>query len=232
MPDYTIKEDPQELEQVYQNVKKRITDRPRSKGIHISDLTLCPTKSYYRITAPMDFTHNQALMYITGFAFQEYMYPLEEQEVEYEGIYCSPDVYRGVEVKSTRMSMNKFDISKHVHWVRQMAGYAKVIGKREYNLTVLFLVGGYATTQFKPALKTYKMTFTKEFLEQNWKEMQERRALIEQALKDGVPPPIGYALDWECGAVDKPVCENLTSQRCLPQIMTVNAFKESSEQGG
>jgi hypothetical protein len=104
-----ITEDVEMRMEVMDNIRTRVSsDRP---DIHVSDVTLCLRKAYWRklglAARPSD---ELCLLWLTGYAFQTYMFP-NDTEITYvqDGLYCTPDIPDGKEVKSTRASMGKFD---------------------------------------------------------------------------------------------------------------------------
>lgn len=163
-------------------------------GIHLSDLDLCLKKAYYRRLHPQPITPKQGIMYAIGYGVQEYLWPGEEVPLVVDGINCSPDSYKGNEVKTTRASMKNFDPLKP-HWLLRIKGYCKALGITKYLLSVIFLLPS--------ELLTWEFHFTPEEIEENWKEVLMRRDILKLALETNSPPIPDFHQDWEC----KKYCE-------------------------
>lgn len=175
--------------QLVAEVQERLQGTPR-EGIHLSDLDLCLKKAYYRRLNPQPITPKQAWMYATGLGIEEYLYPTGKPVVIVDDVACSMDSDKGVEVKSTRGSMKNFEPRKP-HWLIRMMGYCHAFGITTMRLTVVFII---------PAdSRTWVFDFTPEEIEANWQEVLQRKAALEQAWKNGVPPTPDFHQEWECG---------------------------------
>lgn len=188
-----------------EELKTRLLDLVRAKvvkertGIHLSDLDLCLRKAYFRIKkiAPEP-SDQQCLLYISGLAFQSFLLPTEEEVLTVDGINCSPDYIDAeglIEVKSTRQSSKKFHPEGMVHWTRRILGYMKALGLLEANLVVFFTAGDWSPPF--PQLLCWKATTTLTERETNWIGILNRKATLEYALEDGIPPSYDYTETWE-----------------------------------
>lgn len=131
-----------------------------------------------------------------------YMFPYDREIPQIrDGIRCTPDVVRGIEVKSTRQSSRKFDLMGMEHWKRQALGYCKVLNKLEYDFVVFFVCGNYAPPF--PDFDCWKIIAEPEEVEENWRWILERRDRLEEALRLQTPPEPD-CMDWEWD-----YCENI-----------------------
>lgn len=188
-------------DQIYDNIRKEV-DTERT-GIHVSDLSLCLRKAYYRkkgLSPPP--TKETCLLWATGYAFQAFMFPKEiEIPVIVDGIHCTPDISSGIEVKSTRQSSKKFSLETMGHWNIQILAYCKALNTLEYDLSVIFLMGNYAPPF--PLLDSWHIETTEEEVESNWVYLLERKELLETALKNNIAPePL-------CAPWEGKYCENI-----------------------
>lgn len=197
-----ITKNPELRKQVFDNIRAVVTkERP---GIHLSDTNFCSRKAFWRKKglAPPP-TDKQCLLYATGHAFQAWLFPFEmEESLLVDGINCTPDIPSGIEVKSTRQSMRKFDFSDMGHWQRQILGYCKALNKLEYDLVVMFVMGDYAPPF--PDMDCWHISASQEEVEANWEEVLMRASRLREALEtDTLPEPDNEL--WEgdyCECVD------------------------------
>lgn len=184
MPIFTP--NPELRNQIFQNVRDQVL-KPRD-GIHLSDTCFCSRKAYFRkMDMAPSATDEQCLLWLTGFAFQAYMFPLElEEGLLVDGINCTPDVRTGIEVKTTRQSSKKFVPEEMAHWHRQILGYAKALGKLEYDLVVMFITGNYAPPF--PSLDCWHIQATQEEVDQNWRVVLEKAEVLRGSILLGIPP--------------------------------------------
>jgi hypothetical protein len=118
-----------------------------------------------------------------------------------DGVDCTPDIPSGIEVKSTRMSMAKFEFASQTHWKRQILGYCKALGKTEYDLVVMHVCGSYKPPM--PDIACWHITATKEEIDANWAEVLDKAVNLEVAIATQVPPAPDCE-DWEAD-----YCENI-----------------------
>jgi hypothetical protein len=174
------------------------------EGIHLSDLIYCSRKAYWKKQhmqpTPGD---DLCILWMTGYAFQSYMFPLDEEITQViDGISCTPDIHRGIEVKSTRQSSKYFNLHENQAWQIQILGYCKALDKLEYDLVVLFLMGSYAPPF--PRVDCWHITTTQEEVDTNWVMVTKRRDILINALLT-VTPPEPDCFDWEwkyCDFID------------------------------
>ena len=183
--------------QLYDTILNSLRDKFKDRqGIHLSDLIFCLRKAYFRkmLESPPA-TEEQLMLFATGFAFQSWMFPGQEKEYELDGIKCSPDAH-GIEFKTTRASIAKFNVWDMEHWLRQIKGYCKVLELIEFDLVVLFLMGSY-----KPPFPTlgtpFHLIFTQQEINDNWAYMLNRKSILEYALTMSIPPVQHTEMDWE-----------------------------------
>jgi hypothetical protein len=156
------------------------------------------TKSYWRRLgqAPTP-TDEQCILWMTGYAFQAFMFPLDEEVTqELDGISCTPDISRGIEVKSTRRSSKYFDLQDQESWKIQILGYCKVLNKLEYDLAVLFVMGNYAPPF--PMVDCWHIKTTQEEVDSNWSIALQRKDNLVMGVLNSVPPaPDCFDWEWE-----------------------------------
>lgn len=158
-------------------------------GIHLSDLDYCLKKSYYRKLHPQPITEKQGIMFAIGYGVQNYLYDEKEVLIIVDEICCSPDYYKGIEIKTTRAGMKAFDPCKP-QWLMRMMGYCKALGITEYLLSVIFVI---------PAdIKSWRFSFTESEIEANWRQVLKRKEILETAFSFEIPPLIDYHQPWEC----------------------------------
>jgi len=198
-------------EEIFDNIRAAVSgDR---QGIHLSDLIYCTRKAYYRKQglSPKP-TNELCILWLTGFAFQAFMFPLDKEiPIMVDGIHCTPDIPTGIEVKSTRQSMRKFVPEGMHHWLKQILGYCKALNKLEYDLAVMFVCGSYSPPF--PDLDCWHIQATEEEVENNWNELLIRKQRLEHALAE-VNPPEPDCADWEweyCENID--YCQDTTCYR-------------------
>jgi len=183
-------------------------DRP--EGVHLSDLTLCLNKAYYRrVEGDQELTDEQVTVFSLGRMGEAWMRQSfsDAEPILCEGIWCSIDHDGGDipwEIKVTKMSSNT-PIPRH--WLCQMMAYAyaryqckvKRTGKNnkpiepldgkwlEFANVRLCVNGDYkANRQMIVVPEVY--TFTQDELEENWDWLQHRLDTLEYCVKKGVPP--------------------------------------------
>ena len=92
------------------------------------------------------------------------------------------------------MCSKRFDVDNVVQYKRQILGYCKALGKLEYDLVVLFVMGNYAPPF--PDIDCWHIVTTEEEVDANWNECLQRALKIEIALQSSIPPEPD-CMDWE-----------------------------------
>ncbi len=186
---------------LYEQIKSTIWARvvKERKDWHLSDSIWCARKTYFRkkkLAPPPSM--RQLMLWTMGYAFQDWLFPNnKEQEIEVDGVVCTPDVSLGIEVKSTRGSEAKFNIYEADSWLKQIKGYCKALGKREYDLVPLFLCGDYKPPFPSLPIPSH-LEFTQQEIDDNWLEVLGRKGLVEACLEQSRVPPANYKYPWEC----------------------------------
>lgn len=188
----------------------------KREGIHLSTLIYCLTRSFFDQLAPVEPTDEEVMLFSLGYGLQDVLTPGQAETPVYDkdGITFSPDFtlrvegtlpkstrgaptvpLRLVELKTTRMSSGKEDFPET--WLEYIMGGCYMQGINEYELSVLHMLGNYKPPF--PQIKSYKLIFTAEELDDNWKYLLGRKAIYEAALADNQPPvPFTYCKEWEC----------------------------------
>lgn len=197
---------PELQEQGYKWVIERVSAllKPRSAGIHLTELIYCLTASYWNRIMPLPTTKEKALVMALGIGLEKLLLPdaVKANVGTCEGIDYSPDfVFSGEvpsELKTTRMSTNK-TITRNFPetWIQQIMGYCYALKKLEYGLSIVHIMGNYKPPF--PEIKAVKFIFTQKELDDNWKFLMWRKDCYVQAVADHVAPtPTRWAKDWEC----------------------------------
>lgn len=171
---------------------------------HLAELIYCLTKSYDDRTDSITPTDEELLLFAVGFGLERVILSGHErpESAFCEGIGYSVDfnTFAGTpaELKTTRMSTNTVD-GKGLPdgWIKQTAGYCYCRGVNSYHLTVLFLMGNYKPPM--PLIRSYRLDFTDDEIQNNWNWLQGRKAVIESFMADGIrPEPDTWNESWEC----------------------------------
>jgi len=210
---------PEFRKQLLERIAKR-EFRERT-GVHSSDLIYCLNKQALRRLKPKSIGENELLLYSLGWSTQRWLTGQDEDEpeVEVDGIIVTADAVvpegqskAAWELKCTFQSSNK-PIEESIHWVRQMMAQCYVIGTKVAYLTRLEVMGNWRSIfgkkeekalpeNQKPTLSAFRLEFTKEELEANWRWMKNRKEQFEQILKTGILLPRAQALasgmEFEC----------------------------------
>lgn len=191
-----ITKNPDLQAKVYQNIRESmVKDR---QGMHLSDLIYCNRKAYFKKKglAPVP-SDELCMLWMTGYAFQAYMFPSDKEVTTVvDGVNCTPDIPSGIEVKSTRQSAGRFTVESMEHWKRQILGYCKSLGLLEYDLVVMFVCGNYKPPF--PSMDCWHISVSQDEVDNNWALVQVKKAILEKALVDNVPPfPDCENWEWE-----------------------------------
>ncbi len=169
---------------------------PVRSEIHVSDLTFCLRKAYWRRFKNRQLTVQQLIFFLDGHqrheGLQGLVHNLEhEAEVRRYSIVGHLDLAEGkvpVEIKTTRARPNG---NKPAHYMRQGAYYCLLTGSDRFHLITQYINDG--------ALTFETVAFTREDLDAYLKDMLMDRDLLQQAYDqknvDALPYP---ADDWQC----------------------------------
>lgn len=176
--------------------------KQKREGIHLSTLVYCITRSFFDQVNPVEPTDQEVLLFSLGYGLQDVLTPSEATTPVYnkDGITYRPDFQlkltdATVELKTTRMSSNREEFPET--WIEYIKGGCYILGIREYELSVLFMLGNYRPPF--PEIKSYKLVFDEQELLANWEYLVKRRDIYVDALEKNKPPkPFLYSKDWEC----------------------------------
>ena len=86
-------------------------------------------------------------------------------------------------------------------WLKQVMGYAKTQGLTRVDFAILHLI--------QPELLCWTVDFEQWEIDENWKWLQDRKEIWDQAVTSGeAPKPFTYNELWECkGCSYKLVCD-------------------------
>jgi hypothetical protein len=192
----------------------RLQDQEPREGIHLSDLTGCLGKPYWKRKHPVSLPPHTLLGFALGWGLQWAIFGVDaEQELpEVDGIRCSVDAMITPEdlgeFKSTRKSSKDFHPREQEYWLQRAMGYCKVAGKSSIYVVVFFVCGDYRPPRYE--LKAWQIEFTEEELADNWQQMVARKRMLERALAGELPVEelVRLRESWECD-----YCEN--TMNCL-----------------
>ena len=173
-------------------------DEDRLGEIHISDLTYCLLKAYFRRKGYVKEESRESLMVKSiGKSFHEFFEVLKgyvrEYEVKRYGVVGTIDMFKDypIEIKTGRKNIKSIeDINKS--YIRQIAYYCLLTNKTTGFLIYIYVV--------KASIKIFKLDY-KDVLESYKKEFFERLEKLKKALKDDDPSILENSnWDWECQA--------------------------------
>jgi len=198
---------PELADEMYRMLIQKVTEltkKPRSAGIHLTELIYCLTSGYWDKIMPLSIEKQQAITMALGIGFERVLIP-EDMRAEpgtCEGIDYSPDFwFRGdmpAEMKTTRMSTKKTYTREFPEtWRQQIMGYCYAEKKLEYGLGVVHLMGGYKPPF--PEILAVKFIFNSQELKDNWDYLMWRKNVYVQGFADQQPPtPTKWCQSWEC----------------------------------
>jgi len=187
---------------------------------HLSSYVYCRTKGFLDQKQAIEPTDEEVMLFALGYGLQDVLTPKDAtaETYEFEGIIYRPDmtmtrgeVERLQELKTTRRSAKKHYIDEEipVTWLAYMMGGCKIRDTNQYDLIVLYMMGGYSPPF--PQLYTDTFYFTEEEIEDNWHTIKHNKEVLDSALEQNKPPtPFGHCYDWECkNCRYKLICETL-----------------------
>lgn len=212
-----VQPDPARRQKLIDNAREVSGLNEERTGTHLSDLTICITKTFWRKFNKQQSmgTNDQTVLYfLIGLGLEKMLRGSEPTppSKEKDGVWYTPDHFDKEfdmfdEIKSTRMGWIKDgdEPSKGwpEEWIRRMKGYCYAEDVTKWGLDVFLVIPA--------ALHALDFTFDPAELSTFWHEyVLPRKAILEQALEDGVPPKaFKYNDEWECKNCDALLlCEN------------------------
>jgi len=168
---------------------------PIRTEIHVSDLTYCLRKAFWRRTKNRQLSEQQLIFFLDGHQCHEGIQNLcknlkHEVEIRRYGIAGHLDLMdkHPVEIKTTHARPNG---TKPAHYLRQGAYYCLITGSGTFSLITQYINDGTLT------FETIK--FTKEELDEYLKDMLFDRDLLQKAYDDQDVALLGFPSDdWQC----------------------------------
>jgi len=186
-----------------QTILERLKQWQPRENIHLTDLVFCLRRSFFRRRVNIPPTDHEVLLWLSGRAHHGLLEPqVREVKLERDGIIGTADgielVDRTViiqEVKTTRSS-SKHSVLEQKHWLVQGMGYCSLAGADILVLIVLHLLGNWRPPF--PELRAWRITFTKNELEDNWCYLLARRDILVDSLERGIAPDFRHHYNFEC----------------------------------
>ena len=190
---------------------KRLQERcaPARTDIHVTDLTWCLRKAFYRRTQNKQLTDNQLMFFLEGHQRHEGIQSLlgesaAEHEVTKYGVVGHLDLVGDypIEIKSTHSQPGK-RISENI--VRQLAYYCLLTDSMSCSLITQYLAD-----RAEDCLITFeRLDFSKMELDQYLRDMIEARDLLQFAYDRKNPSQLPKAEEWKCRNCEfQTNCEN------------------------
>ena len=212
-----ITPNPERRQKLINNAREVSGVNDERTGTHLSDLTVCITKTFWRKfnkDRTMETTDQTVLFFLIGLGLEKMLRgnapPPPTHELD--GVLYTPDHYDREfnmydEMKSTRMGWKKDgeEPSKGwpSEWIRRMMGYCYAEGVTKWGLDVFLVI---------PAqLHVVDFSFELEELEEFWNGyVLPRKEILEEALATNIPPKeFTYNEEWECAKCEALLmCEN------------------------
>jgi len=178
--------------------------RLEKKHPHVTELIYCLTRSWYNRFRPLPPAPKETMLFVVGVGLEQVLLKAHRQHLqgEVDGIHYDMDFLdyfdQAGEMKSTRISLEKFLERMPVTWERQVLSYLHCEQHTKCTLAVVHLMGSY-----KPPFPDF-MCWHGEALPSeiagHWAWMLERKEVYLHYCEIGEPPPqFTYNEDWECG---------------------------------
>ena len=146
----------------------------------------------------------EVMLFSLGYGLQDVLTPKDADApvIEKNGITYRPYMIlsnRLNEIKTTRKSAKYHytDDGIPVTWMDYMMGGCYMMGKIEYDLIILYLMGNYSPPF--PELYAETIRFDKEEIDTNWQKIMAQKEILDNAIATNNPPePFENCYDWEC----------------------------------
>ena len=204
-----IEENPALVRETLELLKQEYMGEPR-KGLSLTTLLYCLTKSWKDKHEPADPNDKELNMWSVGFGLERVLIQsrMVKQVWVMDGVTMHPDFLTldGVlaDLKSTRAGPKPptFDTYGGM-WLRQFMGYAR------YKIRTAIAIG--ETVDFpypfdvltfhviQAEMKAWRFWFDEAEIEANWEHVMFRKQVMEVSEMTGVmPEPFAFNEDWEC----------------------------------
>ncbi len=229
-----VKSNPVRRQKLINNARKVSGVDEERIGTHLSDLTICITKTFWRKfnkTQSMGTNDQTVLFFLIGLGLEKMLRgdipapPTKDKD----GVLYTPDHFDTEfdmfdEIKSTRMGWKKDGDEPTkgwpAEWIRRMKGYCYAEGVEKWGLDVFLVI---------PAqLQVVDFSFDPAELAEFWIDyVLPRKEILEESLRTGIPPtPFEFDDGTEC---DRP-CEFLLL--CENSHNLMDLLKEGVDDGG
>lgn len=180
---------------------------------HVTELIYCLTRSWYNRICPLPPVPKETMLFVVGVGLEKVLLKPHRQHLEGEcdGIYYDMDFLdyfdHAGEMKSTRISLEKFLERMPVTWERQVLSYLHTSRNVEVTLAVIHLMGSY-----KPPFPDFMCWHGEAAIEEiaaHWRWMLRRKEAYMASIESKEPlPPFSTNENWECGYCSyKMICD-------------------------
>lgn len=188
-----------------------------NRGLGVTSYIYCLTKLYYQnYYKNLPRTKEQTLLFSTGLMIEKVFLIGRQQadEGEIEGVgyhldHWNPDTSELLEFKSTRVSSKKEpnELEDTGGWMKQIKAYCYIKKVAKCQLVILHMMGNYGPPF--PQLVAWDLEFEPKEIEENWAEIQARKTIYEDYVKEQeTPPPFTFNEDYECKYCEfKVICD-------------------------
>ncbi len=187
-----------------------MSDGRDNQALGVTDYVYCLTKAYYKKTfLPQPPGRKLTLIFAMGLWLEKVILGKDQNATagELDGIgYHTDDLSWNVdgepklgEVKSSNLSAKKDFSELNPAWHKQFLSYLKTTKATVGSFIVLHKRGDYRAGPFTdPDIRIWDVTATQEEIDDNWTWMLGRKYILDEALKDHIPPdPFTWrAFDW------------------------------------
>ena len=167
---------------------------PVRTEIHVSDLTYCLRKAYFRKFENRKLSEQQLIFFLDGHQRHEGLQSLvsdveAEKTVKKYGVVGHIDLASNnpIEIKTTRSRPNN---NKPPHYFRQMAYYCLLTNSNKCSLITQYINDGFISFE--------DVEFTEQELDQYLKEMLDSRDRLQKAYDMLNPKLLPFLADWQC----------------------------------
>ncbi len=184
-------------------------------GMHVSDLTGCLTKSYWKRREPEPLSETEIGLFSIGWGLERvFISRLHMEPLVVDGIVGTPDFAfpdgTPGDLKTTRMApggrKGEDGFQMPEGWLRQFRAYRWMLNHTRPANTQLWEMARHQGHNFgvvvvhliQPELKVWQLQFSDTELEDNWTWLTTRANILENLLAGDNPQPFQHNEEWEC----------------------------------